>query len=111
MNETQQARQASACLLNPSRDCYLHMVDGDRILVDREWVMYWDDDRVSRGWTMNQDSISWAELAELTHATQVERFNFCTCEEQEYFPYLDCPRPEIMCGDCIRPVTECGCLS
>jgi len=60
---------------------------------------------------MNQDSISWAELAELTHATQVEQFNFCTCEEQEYFPYDDCPRPEIMCGDCIRPVTKCGCLS
>ena len=38
------------------------------------------------------DSISWQELAELTHATQVERFNWCSCEEQEEYPYADCPR-------------------
>jgi len=41
-----------------------------------------------------QESISWSELAELTHATQVERFNWCSCEEQEQFPYDDCPRGE-----------------
>ena len=41
-----------------------------------------------------QESISWSELAELTHATQVEQFNFCLCEEQEQFPYDDCPRGE-----------------
>ena len=41
---------------------------------------------------MSDDSISWGELAQLTHATQVERFNFCTCEEKEQFPYDDCPR-------------------
>ena len=35
---------------------------------------------------------SWSELAELTHTTQVENFNWCGCEEQEYFPYEDCPR-------------------
>lgn len=52
----------------------------------------------------------WSELAELTHATQVEKFNWCGCEEQENFPYSDCPRP-LMCGDCIRPISECGCLS
>jgi len=40
----------------------------------------------------DQDSISWGELAELTHATQLERFNWCSCEEQEDFPYSDCPR-------------------
>jgi hypothetical protein len=40
----------------------------------------------------DQDSISWSELAELTHATQLERFNWCSCEEQEDFPYSDCPR-------------------
>ena len=54
------------------------------------------------------DSISWSELAELTHETQVERFNFCLCEEQEQFPYADCPRPAIMCGDHL--VADCGCL-
>ena len=40
----------------------------------------------------DQASISWGELAELTHATQVERFNWCSCEEQEEYPYTDCPR-------------------
>jgi hypothetical protein len=42
------------------------------------------------------DSISWSELAELTHATQVERFNFCTCEDNEGQdnPYEDCPKSE-----------------
>jgi hypothetical protein len=59
---------------------------------------------------MNQDSISWGELAELTHATQVERFNFCTCEEQEYFPYSDCPRPEQLCGDHLTPLKDCWCI-
>jgi hypothetical protein len=42
-----------------------------------------------------QEAISWAELAELTHKTQVEKFQFCSCEEQEYFPYEDCPRETI----------------
>jgi hypothetical protein len=40
------------------------------------------------------ESISWGELADLTHETQVEQFNFCVCEEQEDFPYADCPREE-----------------
>ena len=43
---------------------------------------------------MSEMSISWGELALLTHATQVEKFNWCGCEEQEYFPYDDCPRQE-----------------
>lgn len=34
----------------------------------------------------------WSDLAELTHATQVENFSWCACEEQEYFPYDDCPK-------------------
>jgi hypothetical protein len=44
----------------------------------------------------DQDSISWGELAQLTHKTQVERFGFCTCEEQESWPYSDCPVDEIV---------------
>ena len=36
----------------------------------------------------------WSDLAQLTHATQVAEFNFCLCEEQEDFPYDDCPRKE-----------------
>jgi hypothetical protein len=39
-----------------------------------------------------EESMSWGEVALLTHATQVERFNWCSCEEQEQFPYDDCPR-------------------
>ena len=35
---------------------------------------------------------SWEDMANLTHKTQVEEFNWCSCEEQEYFPYDDCPR-------------------
>jgi hypothetical protein len=27
------------------------------------------------------ESISWGELAELTHVTQVEKFGFCLCED------------------------------
>ena len=46
---------------------------------------------------MSQESISWSELAELTHATQVEKFNFCTCEDNEgqENPYKDCPEPKV----------------
>jgi hypothetical protein len=39
-----------------------------------------------------EPALSWSDLADLTHATQVQGFGFCTCEEQEYFPYEDCPR-------------------
>ena len=41
---------------------------------------------------MSNETIYWSDLAELTHATQVEGFGFCSCEEQEYFPYSDCPK-------------------
>ena len=39
-----------------------------------------------------EESMSWGEIANLTHATQVEKFNWCACEEQEQFPYDDCPK-------------------
>jgi hypothetical protein len=54
----------------------------------------------------NQEQLSWSELADLTHAKQVEMFNWCSCEEQEQFPYDDCPRVEL-CGDCLYPMSEC----
>ena len=46
---------------------------------------------------MTQDAITWSELAELTHATQVEKFNFCMCEDAEpdQHPYADCPKTEL----------------
>jgi hypothetical protein len=40
----------------------------------------------------SQLSYSWEEMAKLTHVTQVDIFNWCSCEEQEQFPYDDCPR-------------------
>jgi hypothetical protein len=55
---------------------------------------------------MSQEVIYWSDLAELTHATQVAQFNWCACEEQEQFPYDDCPRLAI-CGDCLYPINEC----
>ena len=60
----------------------------------KEWLL----DRQENGddGTGFNDSISWSELAELTHATQVERFGFCTCEDNEgnENPYADCPKEE-----------------
>lgn len=56
------------------------------------------------------DSISWSELAELTHATQVERFGWCICEDPEQGQLADdCPRQETVtiCGDCLYPMNEC----
>ena len=45
------------------------------------------------GQVMEDDSISWGELAELTHATQVERFGWCICEDTDNQGQLhdDCP--------------------
>ncbi len=42
---------------------------------------------------MSQEPISWLELSLLTHHTQVERFGFCMCEDNEgnENPYEDCP--------------------
>ena len=38
--------------------------------------------------------MSWSELAELNHATQVEHFNWCSCEDNEGQEnlYADCPK-------------------
>jgi len=43
------------------------------------------------------ESISWGELADLTHVTQVRRFGFCMCEDNEgnENPYEDCPEPRV----------------
>ena len=35
---------------------------------------------------------SWLDMANLKNETQVMEFNFCLCEEQEQFPYEDCPK-------------------
>ena len=40
--------------------------------------------------------MSWSELAELTHATQVEYFDWCPCEDADGMEtvYPDCPSRE-----------------
>jgi hypothetical protein len=42
---------------------------------------------------MSQKSMSWGEIANLTHKTQVKHFGFCSCEDNEgkENPYADCP--------------------
>jgi len=42
-------------------------------------------------------TISWGELAQLTHKTQVERFGWCICEGTDGEGQLaeDCPRNEV----------------
>jgi hypothetical protein len=60
------------------------------------------------------DTIYWSELAELTHVTQVERFGWCSCEDNDgqENPYNDCPSTDIstrvICGDCLYPLSQCG---
>ena len=41
---------------------------------------------------MSQRSYSWSEMAELTHAKQVQWFNWCSCEDADEndYPYDDC---------------------
>ena len=45
---------------------------------------------------MSEISISWGELAQLTHATQVAGFGWCWCEDNEgkENPYYDCIKGE-----------------
>ncbi len=41
------------------------------------------------------ESISWGELAQLTHTTQLERFGWCICEDPEQGQLAeDCPKRE-----------------
>ena len=56
----------------------------------KEWLL----DRQENGddGTGFDESISWSELAELTHVTQVERFGWCMCEDSGTFNYTDCPK-------------------
>jgi len=41
---------------------------------------------------LSQKSYSWQDMANLNHTTQVAIFGWCACEEQEQFPYANCPR-------------------
>ena len=48
----------------------------------------------------SQESISWGELAELTHETQVEKFGFCLCEDGPK-SFSDCPRKRTEIDDLV----------
>ena len=56
----------------------------------------------------SQRPYTWSELAELTHAKQVERFGFCLCEDSEEgdSPFPDCPRVEKTINDIKREIEE-----
>jgi len=56
----------------------------------------------------SQRPYTWSELADLTHAKQVERFNFCPCEDSEEAdsPFSDCPRVEKTINDIKREIEE-----
>ena len=38
---------------------------------------------------------SYSELAKFDHNKQVKEFGFCFCEEQEYYPYSNCPKESV----------------
>jgi hypothetical protein len=40
---------------------------------------------------LSQKSYSWQDMANLNHTNQVEIFGWYSCEEQEQFPYANCP--------------------
>lgn len=56
-------------------------VDCSEVLLDRD-----NEDK-------SQATYYWSELAELTHETQVEKFGWCSCED-DLAPYADCPTGE-----------------
>ncbi len=64
-----------------------------RLLATIKRVPPWKGDKEMS----EQDSISWSELAELTHETQVERFGWCSCEDMEphEYPYPDCIKTQM----------------
>ena len=41
---------------------------------------------------MTRENWSYGELALFDHKKQVKEFGWCACEEQEYFPYDNCPK-------------------
>ena len=43
-----------------------------------------------------EEVMYWSDLANLTHETQVEKFGWCSCEDNEgqENPYEDCPKEE-----------------
>ena len=58
---------------------------------------------------MEEESISWEELANLTHATQVERFGWCICEGGQGHISEGCP---ITCDICQeKPAISTGVIT
>lgn len=60
----------------------------DDTMTTEEYIAYWRD-AIERG-----EDMSWGDLAQLTHETQVGIFEFCLCEDiddPQQYPYGDCP--------------------
>lgn len=72
---------------------------GDTITCDscNAITTYWfsSDSRAICRECLSQEPMSWSELAEFTHAKQLQVFNWCACEDMEdeegEKPYSDCP--------------------
>jgi hypothetical protein len=43
-----------------------------------------------------EEVMYWSDLANLTHETQLEKFGWCSCEDNDgqENPYKDCPKEE-----------------
>ena len=80
----------TADLIEEVREIAHRDSDEDGDMTDGEMLDLWEEILWRRRELADpsQRSYSWQEMAELTHATQVQR-----CEEGETFPYDDCPRP------------------
>ena len=68
-------------------------------LVNRDFKHLTEDElkvwESALNWVLKTDEqLTWSELAELTHETQVAKFNWCMCEDNEgqENPYTDCPK-------------------
>jgi hypothetical protein len=101
-------------------------VDGHGILVDRERVMYRDDDRVPSRWTL-MDTFGGGSMSDYHAKTERENMK-CKCCKLEvevndganlcHYCYVrdcaislgKCDNALILCGDHLAPITDCWCL-
>lgn len=62
-------------------------------MLDQEWCSDCGENLTQEH---TQCSMSWEEVSQLSHATQVARFGWCICEDTDGEGHLheDCPREE-----------------
>jgi hypothetical protein len=94
-NETLNTERLGCAGNNPKSVAGLGLGRGiHALMVDTRRLLLGAILRVLQGRNVMEEVMYWSELAELTHATQVEKFNFCLCEDNEgqENPYVDCPK-------------------